>query len=161
MLEDEWYVTAAQEFAFVDAVLDAATPESVADVFSERAAASGAHASLQCPEEELDFAGTAEELTAVIDGAGDRDLEPPVVEAGGRRRADGSPGPGGGGVDERPLATDPFTDALDPIVLEFPNGARVSLNTTTIVERQVFFEARSPGGLVPSPTPTCRRRSAR
>ncbi len=33
------------------------------------------------------------------------------------------------------------------MVLEFPNGVRVSFNTTTIVEREVFFEARSPGGL--------------
>ena len=50
VLEDEWYVTADQEFAFNDAVLDAATPESVAGVFVERAGRRQActHSS-QCP----------------------------------------------------------------------------------------------------------------
>ncbi|HSP30330.1 MAG TPA: insulinase family protein, partial [Ilumatobacteraceae bacterium] len=36
---------------------------------------------------------------------------------------------------------------VDPVVLQFDNGVRVSLNPSKIVEGQVAFEARSPGGL--------------
>ncbi len=54
VLEDEWYVTAEQEFAFVNAVLDAATTESVAEVFVERYVEAGAHAFVAVPEDELD-----------------------------------------------------------------------------------------------------------
>ncbi len=146
VLEDEWYVTAEQEFAFVDAVLDSATPESVAEVFVERFAEAGVAAFVAVPSDELDFVGTTEELAAAIDGADDRELEPPATEAAIGDALMVRPDPVEE-VSEAPLATDPFTDALDPIVLEFPNGAQVSLNTTTIVEREVFFEARSPGGL--------------
>jgi zinc protease len=146
VLEDEWYVTADQEFAFVDAVLDAATPESVADVFSDRADEAGVHAFIAVPDDELEMVGTAEELAVAIDGAADRELEPPVAEEALGDVLMARPDPVEE-VSEGRLATDPFTDALDPVVLEFPNGAQVSLNTTTIVERQVFFEARSPGGL--------------
>ncbi len=146
VLEDEWYVTADREFAFVTAVLDAATPESVADVFAQRSADADAHVFVAVPDDELALAGTAETLIALIDGAGDRDLEPPVVEAAVGDQLMARPDPVAI-VEERRLATNPFTDALDPIVVEFPNGVRVSLNTTTIVERQVFLEARSPGGL--------------
>ena len=146
VLEGEWYVIAEQEFAFVEAVLDAATPESVAEVLNGRAAEAGVHAFVAVPDEELDLVGTADELAAVIDGAGDRALEPPVEEEALGDVLIVRPDP----VEEvsaEYLAADPFTDALDPVVLEFPNGAQVSFNTTTIVERQVFFEARSPGGL--------------
>ena len=146
VLEDEWYVTAEQEFAFVEAVLDAATPESVADVFSGRVAEAGVYAFVAVPDEEIGLVGTVEELAGVIDGADDRVLEPPVEEEAFGDVLMVRPDPVEE-VSEGYLAADPFTDALDPVVLEFPNGAQVSLNTTTIVERQVFFEARSPGGL--------------
>ncbi len=147
VLEDEWYVTAEQELAFVSAVLDAATTESVAEVFVERYVDAGAHAFVAVPDFELGAVGTAEELTAVIDGVGDRDLEPPTVEAAIGDALMDRPEPVEE-VSKEPLADNPFTDALDPIVLEFQNGVRVSLNTTArIVEREVFFEARSPGGL--------------
>ncbi len=146
VLEDEWYVTAEQELAFNDAVLDAATPESVAEVFVERVAETGLHAFVAVPVDELELAGTVDELAAVIDGADDRDLEPPVAEEAFGDALMARPDPVQE-VSEQSLATDPFTAALDPVVLEFPNGAQVSLNTTTIVESEVFFEARSPGGL--------------
>jgi len=146
VLEDEWYVPAEQEFAFVSAVLDAATPASVADVFVERLATAGVHAFIAVPEAEFEMVGSTEELIAAIDGAAGRDLAPPVAEAETADALMARPNP----VRELsavPLVTDPFTEALDPVVLEFPNGAKVSLNTTSIVEREVFFEARSPGGL--------------
>ena len=146
VLEDEWYVTADREFGFVTAVLDTATPESVAEAFAERLAAAGAHVFVAVPDDELDSVGTTETLTALVDGAGDRELEPPVADGAVADELMARPDPVGI-VSERRLATDPFTDALDPILIEFPNGVRVSLNTTSIVERQVFLEARSPGGL--------------
>ncbi len=146
VLEDEWYVTADREFGFVTAVLDTATPESVAEAFAQRSADAGAHVFVAVPDDELDSVGTIETLTALVDGAGDRELEPPVVDGAVGDELMARPDPVAI-VSEGRLATDPFTDALDPILIEFPNGVRVSLNTTSIVERQVFLEGRSPGGL--------------
>jgi zinc protease len=45
------------------------------------------------------------------------------------------------------LSGNGMDDFVDPVLLEFDNGVRVSLNTSLIVEGQVAFEARSPGGL--------------
>lgn len=145
-LEDRWYVTADQEFAFVTAVLDAATTESVAEVFVERWLGAEVDAFVAVPDDELELVGAADELIAVIDGAEDRDPEPPAVEEAVADALMERPDPVEETARQR-LATEPFTDALDPLVLEFPNGVRVSFNTTTIVERQVFVEARSPGGM--------------
>ncbi len=45
------------------------------------------------------------------------------------------------------LSDNGMDDFVDPVVLEFDNGVRVAFNTNLIVEGQVAFEARSPGGL--------------
>jgi zinc protease len=50
-------------------------------------------------------------------------------------------------VSSAPISENGMDDFVDPVVLEFDNGVRVSLNNSTIVEGQVAFEARSPGGL--------------
>ena len=146
VLEGEWYVTAAQEFAFVSAVLDAASAESIASRLDDRYSRSGIAAFVGVPVTEVALVGSTDELTSLIDGAGNRDLEPRDDEA---QIGDSllRPPPPVAETGRAQLSTDPFTDALDPVVLTFPNGVRVALNTTTIVERQVLFQARSPGGL--------------
>ena len=45
------------------------------------------------------------------------------------------------------LTDDGATGFIDPLLLTFDNGVTVSLNVTNIVDGQVEFEARSPGGL--------------
>jgi zinc protease len=147
VLEGEWYVEAEREFEFVNAVLDGATRDSVAGVFAERYGSAGAHVFVAVPDEQAGDVASEADLLALIDEAADRELVAREAEAAI-----------GDSLMERPaevnavgqgeLATDPFTDALDPLVLEFANGARVSLNTTAIVEQEIFFEARSPGGLL-------------
>ena len=76
VLEDEWYVTADQEFAFVNAVLDEVTPESVAEVLAERFRTSGTHVFVAVPDDEVDLVGSDDDLLAAIRNAPDRELEP-------------------------------------------------------------------------------------
>ena len=145
-LEDEWYVPAQREFDFVNEVLGRATVETVVFGLVDRYRTTGVHAFVAVPTAEAGDVADADVLISAIDTASERQLEPrPDEEAIGDSLID-RPEP----VEEESvveLATDPFTPALDPMVLEFANGARVSLNTTTIVENEVFLSARSVGGL--------------
>lgn len=146
VLEGEWYVPAQREFDFVNEVLDRATVETVAFGLVDRYRTTGVHAFVAVPTAEADDVADADVLIRTILQAPERDLDPrPDEEAIGDALME-APEP----VEEErvvELATDPFTSALDPMVLEFANGARVSLNTTTIVENEVFLSARSLGGL--------------
>lgn len=146
VLEGEWYVPAQREFEFVGEVLDRATVETVAFGLVERYRSAGVHAFVAVPAAEAGDVPEVDDLVAVIDAAADRSLEPRPDEAAIGEVLIPSPD----AVEEQTvvsLATDPFTSALDPVVLQFANGAQVSLNTTTIVENQVFLSARSRGGL--------------
>lgn len=147
VLEDEWYVAAQQELDFNNAVLDRATVETVAYVIVDRYRSAGAHVFVTVPEGEVDDVAAPEVIVGVVGSAADRDLEQrpdeaaigdslvdapaPIVEEASVGLTDGSPVP----------------SALDPTVLEFGNGVRVSLNTTVIVENQIFLSARRVGGL--------------
>ncbi len=146
ILEGEWYVPAQREFDFVNEVLDRATVETVVFGLVERYESAGLHVFVAVPSAEAGDVADAAALIELVDAAGERDLEPRADEAAIGDSLIESPDP----VDEVSvieLATDPFTPALDPLVLQFANGARVSLNTTTIVENEVFLSARSVGGL--------------
>ena len=146
VLEGEWYVPAQREFDFVNEVLDRATVETVAFGLVDRYRSTGVHAFVAVPSGEAPDVADARVIIDAINGAGDRELEPRADEEAIGDALIEAPEP----VEEErvvELATDPFTPALDPMVLEFANGAQVSLNTTTIVENEVFLSARSPGGL--------------
>ncbi|MEP1124055.1 MAG: insulinase family protein [Ilumatobacter sp.] len=146
VLEGEWYVPAQREYDFVNEVLDRATAETVAFGLVDLYRTTGAHAFVAVPTAEAGDVVDSEVIVDTIVAAAVRDLEPrPDDEAIGDSLIE-RPDP----VEEvsvEQLATDPFTSALDPTVLEFANGARVSLNTTDIVDNEVFLSARSPGGL--------------
>lgn len=146
VLEGEWYVTAQQEFDFVTAVLDRASVETVAYAFVEQYAGTGTYVFVALPDDEISDAPDASGLIRLVDETASRDIVPregPVVIADSLMDR-----PEAVGESQRfDLATDPFTEVLDPLVLEFPNGVRVVLNTTPIVEGEVFLDARSPGGL--------------
>ena len=48
-------------------------------------------------------------------------------------------------MSEQPLATDTFTDELDPLVIEFANGVRVSLNVAPSTRtKSVGFSSTTP-----------------
>lgn len=146
VLTDEPIPTADARYAFANAVLDRATPETIAYRFVDRLAAAEPHVLVvvpsreivDVPDEEVFFLQAADMRDRVLEARGDEtgidgDLmtapEPIREKSRAQLSSDGSP------------------DFIDPTVLEFDNGVRVSLNRTQIVDGQVFFEARSPGGL--------------
>ncbi len=146
VLTDEPIPTAEDNYAVVGAILDRATPETVAYGFVNRLADTGAHVMVVVPENEADALPPEDAWLAQASGMSDRALEPrPEDEA-----IDGdlmvAPEP----VEE--VSAEQLSDGgsvsfVAPTVLEFDNGVRVSLNTTDIVDGQVALEARSPGGL--------------
>ena len=146
VLQDEPIPTAEAEFALVTAILDRATPETVAHGFVDRLDRTGAHVAVVVPSAEADQVPPEAAFVAQASTRRDRSLE---------RRADDAAVDGDLMVAPdpvEPVATERLSDGsavsfVAPTVLEFPNGVRVSINRTDIAEGQVVFEARSPGGL--------------
>jgi zinc protease len=145
-LVDEPIPTADAQFEFTEAVLDRATPETIAYRFVQRLSDAGPHVLVVVPADEAteipDEATFAAQATSMRDRElsqrpddvgidGDLMIAPEPIEEVSSDRLSGN------GMD----------DFVDPVLLEFDNGVRVSLNTSLIVEGQVAFEARSPGGL--------------
>jgi zinc protease len=146
VLTDEPIPTAEAQFAFMNEVLDRATPETIAFRFVERLASSGPHVLVVVPENEADDAPDVATIVEQATSVADRDLEARPVEVGIETDLMVAPDP----VEETSidrLSDDGMSDFVDPIVLEFANGVRVALNPSAIAEGQVAFEARSPGGL--------------
>jgi zinc protease len=146
VLTDEPIPTADAAFEFVGEVLDRATPETVAYGFVNRLATAGAHVMVVVPESEAAAVPGADVFEAQALGMRDRQLEPRTDEAAIEGELMVPPDP----VEEvssESLANGKTVSFVAPEVLEFANGVTVSLNPTDIVEGQVAFEARSPGGL--------------
>jgi zinc protease len=145
-LVDEPIPTADAQFEFTEAVLDRATPETIAYRFVRRLAETAPHVLVVVPASEA--ADVPDEATFAAQAASmhDRELSPRPDDAG----IDGdlmiAPEPIEEISSER-LSRNGMSNFVDPVVFEFGNGVRVSLNTSRIVEGQVAFEARSPGGL--------------
>ena len=146
VLVDEPIPTAEVNYDLVSAILDRATPETVAYGFVTRLAATGAHVMVAVPESELSDLPAEDAWVDQALGMRDRDLEPRLGETGidGDLMAEPEP------VEEisiTQLSDGSSVSFVAPTVLEFPNGVQVSLNVTDIVDGQVAVEARSPGGL--------------
>jgi zinc protease len=145
-LVDEPIPTADAQFDFTRAVLDRATPETIAYRFVQRLADAAPHVLVVVPASEV--ADIPDEAAFAVQAASmqDRELSPRPDDAG----IDGdlmiAPDPIEEIARER-LSENGMSDFVDPVLLEFDNGVRVSLNTSRIVDGQVAFEARSPGGL--------------
>ncbi|MGI9645043.1 MAG: M16 family metallopeptidase [Ilumatobacteraceae bacterium] len=146
VLEGEPTPTAEDQFELTTAVLDAATPETVAYGLVQRLAASGPHILVVVPEREIGDVPEAMVFEQMAATVGDRELEPPEAEAEVLARLMEPPEP----VEE--VSADLLSDGgtvsfVAPLVLTFDNGVRVSLNQTEIVEGSLAFSARSVGGL--------------
>ena len=146
VLVDEPIPTAQAAYDLVNAVLDRATPETVAYGFVNRLAAAGPHVLVVVPESEASAVPAAETFVAQATGMRTRDLEPRPDDAAIEGALMAAPEP----VEE--VSSESLSDGssvsfVAPTVLEFPNGVQVSLNPTDIVDGQVSLEARSPGGL--------------
>lgn len=146
VLRDEPIPTAEAEFALVTAILDRATPETVAHGFVDRLDRSGAHVLVVVPSAEADLVPPEEAFAAQASTMRERSLERRDDDAGIDGELMVAPDP------VEPVAVEQLSDGsavsfIEPTVLEFPNGVRVSLNRTDIADGQVVFEARSQGGL--------------
>jgi zinc protease len=146
VLEDEPIPTAQATFDFINAVLDGATPETIAFGLVNRVVDSGAHVFVVVPDGESSEVPPADVFEAQAATMTERDLEPRDAES----VIDGDlmepPEP----VEEiarEAMVEESDVNLVDPLLLTFANGVRVALNVTPIVEGNVAFEGRSPGGL--------------
>jgi zinc protease len=146
VLTNEPIPTADAQFDFTNAVLDRVTPETVAYRFVQRLADASPHVLVVVPANEAGDLADEATFLAQADATSSRDLSPRPDDAGIDGDLMVAPDPIEGGVSER-LSLVGMDNFVDPVVLEFDNGVRVLLNTSTIVEGQIFLEARSPGGL--------------
>ncbi len=145
-LTDEPVPTADAQYEFTQVVLDRATPETITYRFVERLAEAAPHVLIIVPSSEAADVPDVATFEAQATSMRDRELSPRPDDAGIDGELMVAPEP----VEELSaahLSDNGMDDFVDPVVLEFDNGVRVSLNTSTIVEGQVAFEARSPGGL--------------
>ncbi|HYN32049.1 MAG TPA: insulinase family protein [Ilumatobacteraceae bacterium] len=146
VLTDEPVPTADDNYDIINAILDRATPETVAYGFVNRLADTGAHIMVVVPENEADALPADDAWVAQASSMSDRTLEPRADDAAIDGDLMVAPEP----IEERSadqLADGGSVSFVAPTVLEFGNGVRVSLNPTDIVDGQVALEARSPGGL--------------
>jgi zinc protease len=145
-LVDEPIPTADAQFEFTEAVLDRATPETIAYRFVRRLADAAPHVLVVVPANEAADVPDEATFAAQAVSMSDRQLSPRPDDAG----IDGdlmiAPEPIEEISSER-VSRNGMGNFVDPVLLEFDNGVRVSLNRSRIVEGQVTFEARSPGGL--------------
>jgi zinc protease len=145
-LVDEPIPTADAQFEFTEAVLDRATPETIAYRFVRRLADAAPHVLVVVPANEAADVPDEATFSAQAVSMSDRRLSPRPDDAG----IDGdlmiAPEPIEEISSER-VSRNGMGNFVDPVLLEFDNGVRVSLNRSRIVEGQVTFEARSPGGL--------------
>lgn len=145
-LTDEPIPTSDAQYQFTFAVLDRVTPATIAHRFVRRLATAGPHVLVVVPDSEAAEVPGEATFAAQAATMRDRDLSVRPDDTG----IDGDlmvpPEP----IEETSsgrLSDDGMNGFVDPVILEFGNGVRVSLNTSEIAEGQVLFEARSPGGM--------------
>ena len=146
VLTGEPIPTADAQYDFTQVVLDRATPETIAYRFVQRLAEAAPHVLVVVPSGEADEVPDAAVFETQATSMRDRDLSPRADDTGIEGDLMVAPEPVEEVSGER-LSDKGMADFVDPVVLEFDNGVRVALNTSLIVEGQVAFEARSPGGL--------------
>jgi zinc protease len=146
VLEEEPIPTAQAAFDLASAVLDRATPETVAFGVVERLASSAPHLLVVAPEAEADDVPSADVFVDQIASVGDREIDPRPEEAAIDGELMPAPEPVAEASAEQ-LSSGERVSFVAPLLLTFPNGVEVSINRTEIVAGQVAFEARSPGGL--------------
>jgi len=146
VLEGESIPTADAEYELVNAILDRATPETIAYGFLNRLASSAPHMMIVVPANEAGDLPDESVFLTQASSMSERELEPRADDSGIDGDLMVAPDP----VEEASTDTitdDGLTDFIDPLLLTFDNGVSVSLNVSNIVDGQVDFEARSPGGL--------------
>jgi zinc protease len=146
VLTGEPIPTADAQYDFTQVVLDRATPETIAYRFVQRLTEAAPHVLVVVPSAEAADVPDAAVFEVQAMSMRDRDLAPRPDDTGIEGDLMVAPEPVEEVSGER-LSDNGMADFVDPVALEFDNGVRVALNTNLIVEGQVAFEARSPGGL--------------
>jgi zinc protease len=146
VLTGEPIPTADAQYDFTQVVLDRATPETIAYRFVQRLSEAAPHVLVVVPSAEAAEVPDATVFESQATSMPERDLSPRPDDTGIDGDLMVAPEPVEEISSER-LSDSGMADFVDPVVLEFDNGVRVALNTNVIVEGQVAFEARSPGGL--------------
>ncbi len=138
-------ITAEDRYGFDTAVLDRVTPENLAGVFVDRYEAAAPHIFVAAPTSDAADLATADEIIELIDEVRRTPLEPRAAEAAAATALMTAPEP----VEESnvsQLANGEFVSFVAPTLLSFPNGVRVAINRTQIVEGVVDVAGLSPGG---------------
>ncbi len=146
VLEGTSIATDDSRFELVTAVLDGATPETVAYRFVTRLAATGPHILVVVPEDEAADVPEPAAFEEMARTVGARRLLPVGDEDAAIGALMAAPAP----VEERSrelLADGGEVSFVRPLLLTFGNGVRVALNPTDIVEGNVALHAASVGGL--------------
>ena len=145
VLEGESLPTAQRWFDYVTAVLDRATPETLAYMFVTRYEAAGPHIFVTAPADEIGDVPAADVFVTQAENASSRQVEPRPDAAAIGDSLLTPPAP----VDEigvTQLADGTVISFFEPALLTFPNGVSVAFNNTPITDGVVMFEGRSPGG---------------
>jgi zinc protease len=145
-LTDEPIPTADAQFVFTTAVLDRVTPETVGYRFVKRLATAAPHVLVVVPTSQASDVPPEDVFVEQAKSMRDRSLEPRPDDTGIEGELMLPPAP----VEDVPLEQLTgigLPEFIDPTVIEFPNGVRVAFNFSSIVDGQIAFEARSPGGL--------------
>ncbi len=143
-LEGQPIPSAETQRDLITGMLDSVTTSAVGDAFLRQLESSAPHLLVAIPDS-LPLPPSSADLLAKIAALDDLDLAPREESVGPESGLMVAPEP----VEETKRTTltiDPFS-FLEPVLLTFPNGARVVLNATDIVDESVSFAAVSPGGL--------------
>ncbi|MDH5521486.1 MAG: insulinase family protein, partial [Acidimicrobiia bacterium] len=138
------YPSIADEYDTSIGILAEISAEAVDLRFRARWTNTAPHVIISTPQADADQMPSEADVLAMVAAVADRDISP---REGLRDLPDS--------LMARPDRISPVSidnvisggNALfDPVEIVYPNGVRVILNTNTIVEGQVFFQASSPGG---------------
>jgi zinc protease len=143
-LRGERFPSIEDEHTIATALLDAVTPDALAERFRARWANSAPHVIISTPESDADAMPARDEVLRIIAETATRDVaprserrelpdvlmaRPTPVELTGTRNL---------------VRQGDFL--FDPVEMVFPNGVTVIVNSNPIVEGRVFLQAASPGG---------------
>ena len=150
VLEGTPIPTAESRHELSTAILDRATPETIAHGLVTRLSESGPHILVVVPDGEAATVPAADDFEEMARTVGTRQLDPVDDDIESVAALMATPAP----VEERSqemLADGGSVSFVRPLLLTFDNGVTVSLNPTPIVEGAVALNAASPGGLAVVP----------
>ncbi len=138
------YPAADDMHEMASAMIDSITPEALDLRFRARWHNSAPHVIISTPQDEEAQMPSESDVLGMIAAIPDRELEP---REGGHELPDElMTAPAPVAPDSQDHMIENGDEYFDPIVITFPNGAKVIATSNDIVQGQVAFQAASPGG---------------